>query len=249
MKDIFGRTLQMGDLVVKANENLSSLPYGIVISDTNMFRVYNATSQHSSNIIYDNARCESVYKIENPCEVEQVWYDRLLEEYHKYEHKKVIENLKKKEQLKLERQEAKKFVYNVGDVLYERKPSSFNPDRYLYLGYIRITDSTGVYNGYGYIRFNNVAWRDFQKSVLGVSNNSISLLDAFYFQYHKERHYCKDKNKNILTSYTFSLLKNKSRKFNNIDIHIDIEDTICEFNYSNYDISSLHERIEMIPEK
>jgi hypothetical protein len=254
MKDVFGRQLNAGDLVMLGG-SIQFKPYGIVLSETRVYRYYH---EGDTDRFVEETATKTVYKIEHPCSEEQRIYDLGLESYNLYKQKQLDAEAKKREKLNRDKQGAKKFSYDVGDIVISKSDVDYPyPDRYLYLGYLRITDATGMYEGYGYLKFESVTnswaeipnyWDNFNTCVLNKLGNNITLHDAFYYQVNNEKNrFAKGNFRNLLSSPNFSLLKNKSTKFGKLEKKVFVLDDRCEFDYSNKQVPFIHEIVEMLP--
>ena len=222
MKDIWGRPLKIGDLV------MNDLRYYIVISDIELFIP-------DYIVKYNDGK---VYLIDNPIEQEKLLYEDYTLKYQKYLLKRMEKDKKKKEELK--RNKSKSELIRPGDILKEK--NSPNGTHYLYLG-------EGVYKDFDGISREGHLYLKCSNNILEYNNKDFSELDLeknyqlynFYTQTLHDSISIKSvpRSLNPLHNNLIKSFKNKSNqiitKVGHINMGDECEELILYKSYSYFD--------------
>lgn len=235
MKDIWGRELVLGDLVLDLSHyykytvhkrDLKTV-YGLIISSTHMLIKEDNRFRLIKCIDFD------VYKIENPLFQEQEIYQLLVSGYQDWQ----VNETKKKIESRSKNKDKKNDYfkdYKIGDILYgDNQRSLYGKLYYIYYGYCEIKDNelNTVCYGHLYVKYSENELKDIQnKNELDFSDPIISCKMSKLLKYSI--------NNNYNTFYS-KFLKNPSKSFEKVCNHINlIGDSVTLLDYK-YEIKIL----------
>lgn len=140
MKEVFGRAIKVGDLVMDGHKGTADKDCYGIISGENL--VYKGSSK--------NVHLESVYLVENPCMREQEIYTDLITKYNNLRIEKEKNKQVVYEETRVRTNKRRCLRYNIGDVLHSYNTNWY----YIYLGKVILDFNGNSYGGYGYLELN-----------------------------------------------------------------------------------------------
>lgn len=236
MKDIWGRELVSGDLVLDLSHyykytvykrDLQTV-YGLIISSTHML----IKGENRFRII----KCVEfdVYKIANPLLQEKEIYQLLVSGFQEWQQKEAKKKIEAKNKRKTEKTDYLK-EYKIGDILYdENNRSLYGKSYYIYYGYCEITDIMTNSKSYGHLYVNYTEYHLQHICEIGYEfkfSNRLLIGDV-----GRDLDYSKGNNYN---SSSLKFLKNPSKSFKEVYSHINlIGDSVTLLDYK-YEIKIL----------